>query len=209
MSPEQPTPRTAILPPSAGNPLSLEHYEELAAAKRQLNKIRAAARVATFNGWTIGVLAALSVPFAAFSVEGALMTIGLSVIAYIEFRGRRGLLQYDPSAATLLGWNQVGLLTLISVYCLWALWTALRGPGPLAAELQAQPELGEALGSAEELDSLYRGVAIAFYGVVILLSLVFQGLNAVYYFTRRKYILACLRDTPQWVLDLERASSGR
>jgi hypothetical protein len=209
MSPEQATPRTAILPPSAGNPLSREHYEELAAAKRQLNKVRAAARVATFNGWTIGVLAALSAPFALFSIEGALMTIGLSVIAYIEFRGRRGLLKYDPSAATLLGWNQVGLLTLISVYCLWALWTALSGPGPLAAELQAQPELGEALGSADDLDSLYRGVAIAFYGVVILLSLIVQGLNAVYYFTRRKYILACLRDTPQWVLDLERASSDR
>jgi hypothetical protein len=183
--------------------LSPEHYGALAAAKPRLKKVRAAVRVATFNAWTIGVLAALSVPFAFFSIEGMLMALGLSVIAYIEFRGRRGLLQYDPSAATLLGWNQVGLLTLITAYCIWALWTALSGPGPLARELQAQPELGEALGSIEEVDSLYRGVAVAFYGLVILLSLVFQGLNAVYYFTRRKYIVACLRDTPKWVLDLE------
>jgi hypothetical protein len=200
--------RTAILPPSAENPLSQGHYEELAAAQPQLNKVRAAARVATFNGWTIDVLAALSAPFALFSIEGALMTIGLSVIAYIEFRGRRGLLEYDPPAATLLGWNQVALLALISAYCLCALWAALSGPGPLEFEIQAQPELGEALVSVEEVDALYRGIAIAFYSVVILLSLVLQGLNAVYYFTRRKYIVACLRETPQWVLDLERLGSG-
>jgi hypothetical protein len=34
--------------------------------------------------------------------------------------------------------------------------------------------------------------------------MVFQGLNAVYYFTRRKHVVACLHDTPEWVLDLER-----
>jgi hypothetical protein len=189
--------------------LSPEHYGALAAAKPRLKKVRAAIRVATFNAWTIGVLAALSVPFAFFSIEGMLMALGLCIIAYIEFRGRRGLLQYDPSAATLLGWNQVGLLTLITAYCLWVLWAALRGPGPLATELQAQPELGEALGSVEEIDSLYRGVAVVFYGMVILLSLIFQGLTAVYYFTRHKHIVACLLNTPEWVLDLERNASER
>ena len=197
----------AIDSPTPDTPLSREHYRELTDAKPRFKKVRAAARVAAFNGWTIGVIAALSAPFALFSVEGLLLAVGFTAIAYIEFRGRRRLLQYDPSAAALLGWNQIGLLTLIVAYCLWQLWTGLSGPSPLAAELQAQPELGDALGSIEEVDDLYRGVVVAFYGTIIALTLVVQGLNAFYYFSRRKYVVACLRDTPEWVLDLERLAS--
>jgi hypothetical protein len=198
----------AIVAPTTETPLSRDHYRELADAKLRFKKFRTAARVAAFNGWTIGVIAALSAPFALFSVAGLVMAAGFTVIAFIEFRGRRRLLQYDPSAATLLGWNQIGLLTLIVVYCLWQLWTGLSGPSPLAAELEAQPELGEALGSLDEVDSLYRSVVIAFYGLVVALTVVVQGLNAVYYFTRRKHVAACLRDTPGWVLDLERLASA-
>ena len=113
-----------------------DHYRELADAKLRFKKVRAAARVAAFNGWTIGVIAALSSPLALFSVAGLVMAAGFTIIAYLEFRGRRRLLQYDPSAATLLGWNQIGLLTLIVVYCLWQLWAGLSGPSPLAAELE-------------------------------------------------------------------------
>jgi hypothetical protein len=198
----------AIVAPPTKTPLSREHYRELADAKPRFAKVRAAARVAAFNGWTMGIVAALSAPFAFFSVAGLVMAAGFAVIAYIEFRGRRRLLQYDPSAAALLGWNQIGLLTLILAYCLWQLWTGLSGPSPLAAELQSQPELEAALGSLDEVDSLYRSVVIAFYGLVIALSVVVQGLNAVYYFTRRPHVVACLRDTPAWVLDLEQRASG-
>ena len=197
----------AIVPPTTATPLSREHYYELEAAKPRFKKVRAAARVAAFNGWTLAILAVLSLPFALFSVEGMLMTAGLSVIAYIEFRGRRGLLQYNPSAGTLLGWNQVGLLTLILIYCLWQLWAGLSGPSSLAAELHAQPELGEAIGSLDEVETLYKGVVVAFYGTIIALSVVVQGLNAFYYFTRRKHLVACLQETPEWVLDLERRAS--
>ncbi len=188
--------------------MSRDDYRELSDAKLRFKKVRAAARVAAFNGWSIGVIAALSAPFALFSVAGMVMAVGFTAIAFIEFRGRRRLLQYDPSGATLLGWNQVGLLTLIVVYCLWQLWTGLSGPSPLAAELEAQPELGDALGSLDEVDSLYRSVVIAFYGLVIALTAVVQGLNAAYYFTRRKHVVACLRDTPQWVMGIERLASG-
>ena len=49
------------------------------------------------------------------------ITLGLSIVAYNEFRGRKRLLNFDPSAATMLGWNQLGLLAMIVVYCLWML----------------------------------------------------------------------------------------
>jgi hypothetical protein len=42
------------------------------------------------------------------------------------------------------------------------------------------------------------------YGTVIVLSIIFQGLTACYYFTRRKYVEAYVRETPQWVLDVQR-----
>jgi len=97
---------------SAG-PLSREHHQELALANSRAKKVRRAAGVAAFNGWSIGIVAALSVPFALFSISGFLVTLGLAIIAANEFRGRRGLLRFDPAATALLGWNQIGLISLI------------------------------------------------------------------------------------------------
>ena len=48
---------------------------------------------------------------------------------------------------------------------------------------------------------------MAFYGTVIALSVIVQGLTAAYYFTRRKHVEACLRDTPAWALDVERMTT--
>jgi hypothetical protein len=47
---------------------------------------------------------------------------------------------------------------------------------------------------------------VVLYGSVIALSALFQGANALYYFSRRKYVEAYVRDTPVWVVDLERAT---
>ena len=111
--------------------------------------------MATFNGWSIGIFAAMSVPFAPFSIVGFLMAVGLAVVAYNEFRGRTRLLDFDPASTALLGWNQLGLLALITGYCLWMLWTGLAGASSATAELRASPELSDALGSLGEFDELY------------------------------------------------------
>ena len=106
-----------------GDPLTAAHRRELAAARDRSKVIRKAARVAAFNGWTTAAIAALSAMFLLFDRSGwaIAMTLGLSIVAYNEFRGRKRLLNFDPSAATLLGWNQLGLLAMIVVYCLWSL----------------------------------------------------------------------------------------
>jgi hypothetical protein len=197
----------ATVAPLSPDPLSPAHYQELALAKLRAKPVRKAARVANFNGWTSGILAVVSAPFAPFSVAAVLMTAVLAAVAYNELRGRKRLLNFEPSATYRLGWNQVGLLSAIVVYCLGMIWTSLTGPSPLAAELQANPELGDVFGSPGELDTLYQNVALAFYGSVIALTLVFQGLNAVYYFTRRKYVETCVQDTPAWALTLLRADN--
>ncbi|MCO8124683.1 hypothetical protein NHH03_23290 [Stieleria sp. TO1_6] len=184
--------------PAQDGPLSQHHYDDLALATERAKPIRRAARVATFNGWTMAIIAALSVPFAISGWVALLVAIGLTIVAIVEFRGRNRLLKFDPSAASLLGWNQIGLLTLIVVYCLWMLFGG-------ATDIQAHPELAQLLG--RDGLALYRTFVIGFYATVIALTVIFQGGNAFYYFTRRKYIVAYREQTPQWVQDFRDANS--
>ncbi len=203
-----PTMSPAVSLPVTDPPLSDSHQKALRAASLRAEPIRRAARVATFNAWTSAILAGLSAPFALFSVAGAAVFVALALVAWNEFRGRRRLLAYDPTGPTLLGWNQLGLLAVISLYCLWALCTNLWGPSSIASQLEASPELTAAIGSTDGLEALDRTVAIAFYGSVIALSAIFQGASAAYYFSRRKYVETYVRETPAWVIDLERATTS-
>ena len=182
-----------------------ELRQELALAKGRGKAIRKAARVAAFNGWTTGIIAAISAPFALFSIEGFIVAVGLAIVAWNEFRGRKRLLAFDPASTAFLGWNQIGFFTLIAAYCLWMIHASI---GSFAAELQAAPELEAALGPLDGFDGLYRSLVVGFYGTVIALSAVFQGFNAVYYFTRRKHMAAYLQETPTWVQEIDRMTSA-
>ena len=193
---------------SQGGPLTAQHHRELAIARGRAKSIYNAARVAFFNGWATAIVALLSAPFALFSVSGALVFIGLAAVTYNEFRGRKRLLQFDRRAATLLGWNQLGLLAIITVYCLWAIKTNLNQATSVTTELQAYSQLETALGSVEELGVLARQITVVFYGSVISMSVVFQGLNALYYFTRRKYIEAYTTNTPEWIRQLHATTTA-
>ena len=189
--------------------LSESQLREVAAAQDSSGKIRKAAAVAGFNGWVTGIFAAVSLPFALLSLPGFLVAAGLSVVAYNEFKGRRRLLQFDLDAPSFLGWNQVGFLTLIVVYCIWMLLVGLTGEAPFAAELRAKPELSAVFDSVDDFDRVYRLLIVAVYGTVIVISTVFQGLNALYYFTRRKHLLAYMQNTAAWIVDLQRLTSQR
>ena len=193
-----------IVTPVSAGPLTPEHHRELAQAKERSVKIRTAARVAAFNGWVTALIAASSALFTmfSFSIVSLLVTVALAAVAYNEFRGRDRLLAFDPGAATLLGWNQLGLLAMITIYCGWMLYTSLTNPNAIS------PELRQVMDSVGELDELVRYITLVFYGLVIGLSAIFQGLNALYYFTRRKHIEAYVRETPEWVRSVQRATAG-
>jgi hypothetical protein len=51
--------------------------------------------------------------------------------------------------------------------------------------------------------TLRRGL----YGLVLVGSVLMQGLTALYYFTRARHMRAYLRDTPPWVVELQRRSA--
>lgn len=193
---------------SAPGPLSARHLQELEQSQVRAKQIRRAAGVAAFNGWTTAIFAVASAPFAPFSFVGALVTLGLGIVAYNEFQGRRKLLQFDSRGADLLGWNQLGFLGLIVVYSGWMLFTGLTGEGPFAGELRKNPELASVLGPLHEYDELYRLIVVAAYGSMIVFSAIFQGGNAWYYFSRRKLLTGYVRDTPVWICNLQRATAA-
>ncbi len=197
---------TATLAPPTNPPLAESHQRELAAAARRRQPIDRVARVASFNAWTSAILAALSAPFAILSLAGFLVFAALAVVAWNEFRGRRRLLDFDPAGASILGWNQLGLLGMITVYCAWALYSNLWGGDSIEAQLRANPELSAAFGSLDRVGDLVKPIVVAFYGTVIALSAAFQGATALYYFSRRKYVEKYVRETPAWVIDLQRAT---
>lgn len=187
-----------------GDPLSAEHRQQLAAARERMKVVRKTARVAQFNGWTTAVIAAMSLPFAFFSFVGFAMTLGIAIVAFNEFRGRKRVLDFNPSGATLLGWNQVGLLGMITVYCLWMMVTSLDEASVVAQEVRGFADLDAVLGSSGGFAGLYKMAAISFYGVVIVLSVLFQGATALYYFSRRRRIADFVSQTPDWVRELLR-----
>jgi len=192
----------------ADNPLSVNHRRELAAARDRAKAIRKAARVAGFNGWTTAAAAAFSAMFLVFdrSPVAIAITIGLAIITFNEFRGRKRLLSFDPSAATMLGWNQLGLLAMIVVYCLWSLLGTAGQADAVRAELKSYSDLDAALGTTGGFEGMVKTISYAFYGGVIALSVLFQGGNALYYFTRRRHVEDFIAETPQWVRDVQGGS---
>ncbi len=134
------------------------------------------------------------------------ITLGLLIVAYNEFRGRKGLLNFDPRAATLLGWNQVGLLVMVVVYCLWMLsGSSAEAAGAMSSQLQSASER-ELLSMAGDLEGLYKTATLAMYGGAIALSVLFQGGNALYYFTRRRHVEDFIAETPEWVREVQGGS---
>lgn len=192
----------------ADNPLSVAHRRELAAARDRAKTIRKAARVAAFNGWTMAAAAACSAMFLVFdrSLVSIAITLGISIVAYIEFRGRKGLLNFDPSAATMLGWNQLGLLAMIIAYCLWMLSaSSSEAVGAMTSQMDSSTRQ-EMLNMVGDLEGLYKTATLAMYGGAIALSVLFQGGNALYYFTRRRHVEDFIAETPQWVRDVQGGS---
>lgn len=179
-------------------PLSPEQQRELAEANQRARKVLGAARVATFNGWTIGCIAGVSLLFGLFSLTALVMGLAMGVIAWNEFRGRVRVRAFDPEGPRLLGKNQLGLLAVIVTYCLWSIHVTTTGENPEMAEIEAM--IGDVSGLVTQL-------TVMVYWIVILVSAVVQGLNARYYFSRERIVREYVQHTPEWIVQLQRSSS--
>lgn len=176
-------------------PLSPEQREELTTATERAGKILGAGKVASFNGWTLGVIGAISLLFGLFSLTSFIAGACLLLVAWNEFRGRDMLRSFDPKGPDLLWKNQTGLMSAVIAYCAWSIYKAKAHPSAEVAQL-------------EELAGLpadfITDMTVTVYASAILLTLLFQGLNARYYFARVQMLADYLRETPDWIVDLQK-----
>jgi len=189
-------------------PLTPEHLDQLARAKLRARKVRQACRVATINGCVLVgfsgcslLLALIGVMFGEFDIIGLGLAAGLALLAENEFRGRAMLRRFELGGCRLLGWNQLTLMAIVIVYAAWMLVKALWGPNPYDEAIGRESLLAGPLGS---INYLYKMISVMIYGGLIAGTLIFQGLNSLYYFTRRKHVQAYLSETPEWVVELQR-----
>ncbi len=185
-----PPPPPALLP---------EHREQLADAARLRRPLDRAARVATVSAWSLAVFAALSLPFAFFSLKGLAVAAGLIYVAVGEFRGRAALRRVDPRAPVLLARNQAALAAVLTVYCVWCMVDARTGPSLYEQAVADTPELAAVL---EPMQDSIRDITFYAYGLILAVGLVVQALVIRYYLSRRRPLDAYLQNTPEWVRDL-------
>lgn len=182
------------------SPLSSEQHRILREASERARSFQGAARVAAFNGWTVGFFAVVSLLVGFPSLTGLLTAAGLGWVARNELVGRRRILDLEPSGLELLWRNQVGFMALIIAYCLWSMYRTVAFPDPQLAALD------EVLG--DEGGELVRSLSLTVYALVIGLTVLFQGLNARYYHVRVGRMRRYLEETPPWVVQVQQ-SAGR
>ena len=194
---------TPIDPPIAAPPqLSQENLLQLANARVAMRKVRRAASVASFDGWTIGAFGGFTFLLGLTDPTSIVLGLAMVAIAFVELRGAGKLKQLDTTACQALAINQLVLGSLLLVYAGWRMYAVLRGGGEYDALAGSDPQMKEMLGSVADLT---RMVMMAVYGALMLIALFGQGGMALYYRSRRSHIEAYLAQTPDWIVAMQRA----
>lgn len=183
----------------APGPLTPEQQQELSDARDRAKPVMRAARWARFNAWSMGIFAALTIIFGLFSFTAIVLGVGLAVVTWNEYRGGRMLMGFDPAAPRLLGRNQLGLMALIMAYALWSIYRARTHPDADLAQMD------QILGG--DTSGLVASLTTILYLAVMAATGLCQGFMARYYFKRGPMVEAYVRDTPAWVVDLQRATA--
>jgi len=186
-------------PAASPAPLSAAQLQDLSGARRRAAKIRRAAAVAAFDGWTMACFAVITLfgGLLTLSFVGLALGAGLGGIAFNELRARALLLRFNPRAPRILALNQIALGILIMAYAVVSLYQGLAAP--VGAQLQSgDPEMDAMIGS------LSRTIIIALYGSIAVFAIVAPGLTAWYYLSRAKHLDRFIKDTPPWVVQVLR-----
>ena len=171
------------------SPEQVANLQEIGESYRRIRKTGA---VASFSGITTLVIAIASASFTAFDpgVMSVLATMILGAVGTVELVGRRKLLRADENATRLLAVNQLAFLTAITLYCIVQMATF--SSSSIAAQLP--PELGPLDASTQQM---IRQMWNGFYILLIVLSFIFQGGLALYYYRQQKHV-ARFRAAQDW-----------
>ncbi len=190
-----------LSPPAAGQGLTGEQQQALAFAHRRGKKVRRAAGVAAFSGYTMAVFAVLTLLTGLFDVTSFVLGIGLAVVAHLELQGGRKMKRLDLSAPRHLGLNQIALGAMLVLYGAWSIIQTVTGPGMYDQYLTAGGPMADML---EPISRLQTMVTVLVYGTVIAVGIFGQGSTALYYFTRARHLRAYLAETPAWIIQMQR-----
>jgi hypothetical protein len=191
-------------------PISEPQRRALHAAEAAARRFAFAPKVATLNGASLLLAAAISLVLGLFDHGLLLSAAVLGVSGWFELDGGKRLRAYDPRAPLQLAINQLVLLALVVTYAGFKLVTAFNGESSLVAELAQHPELGAMLEQVddpnvkqalESMSEMYRWGVVAVYAGLIGVAGIIQGGVAGYYLSRRKYLNAFLESTPDWVIE--------
>lgn len=192
-------------PVPRGGPLSADDLRLLSVAEQRGRKIRRAAGVARFSGWSLALCAGGTALFGFMSLESLVTGGALAWFAYVELTEARKLGAFDLQAPRRLAWNQLGLCGAIIVYSLWNMFDSPEGVGTIQSAMAAEPAAADLIG---DIEAFQASLMYAVYGSLIVASIIAQGATAWYYNSRGRHVQAYVAETPSWIVDLQRASSG-
>jgi hypothetical protein len=176
--------------------LTEENLKQLQEARVRLRHISRAVAIAKMDGWTIGIFGGLTLfgGVVSWDIIGIIFGAGLCFMSYFELKGAKRLKKLDPDAVKLLGVNQISLGSLLVMYGAWMMMLTLTG----------HSELGGLLGTSPEASKFVKVIGIGVYGTVMGIGISVQGSMALYYFSRRKFIEAYVKQTPFWIVNMQK-----
>ena len=181
---------------------SPQHLEQIAAAKKRGRTIQRCASVANLSGWTIAVFGALTFITSIGSIVGMALGIAMCVLSHFEFKGGKEIRRLDPTAPRRLAMNQLILGAAVLVYSVASLWIALHQPSEIDQALGKEAQLSSMVGSIHDME---RMIYVALYSGMVAAAIIGCGGTAIYYARRKTFIERYLRETPSWIVDLQRA----
>jgi hypothetical protein len=196
---------------AASPALTPEQLGEIARAKQRGVKVQRAVRVATTDAWITAIFAAGAILTSCGGIDQLAIGIALAFVAYNSFRGAAGLKRFDLAAPGRLAFNQVFLASAIILYAAYEFWLVSTGKSALLQALAGNTSysgLGDMGQSVDSIRDLIVWALKLTYVLLMLGTIVGQGLTALYYRSRRRLLDDYLHQTPQWVVDLQKAQLG-
>lgn len=158
-------------------------------AERKINR---AVLISRLNGWSIVIVALLSVLVTIFakSLLGTVIGLAVFVGGYLELRGHKLLVSRNISAVTWLAISQWYLMTVLFAYSIINL-VRFDTNDPWASFSSSFKDLILAINPDVYLvETMLRVSYYAVYASLILTVLIYQGGLAIYYLSLKKYLYA-------------------
>lgn len=189
--------------PQSPPQLTPENLNELQLARQRLKGIRRAASAGRFEGYSIALCGGLSFLFGIGSLTtmaGGALLLGVGLVEVYMVGQLRKL---DLRAPRILAGNQLVLAALIVLYACWTLYSS--GAGSSADTSGLSPADAQAMNQMiGPVTDIAHSVSLLLFGS-LLIAAVFEAAMAWYYYSKAEPLREYLAETPEWIVQMQRA----